>query len=66
MDRPTGQIIRRYERSRPGELVQVDIKKLGDIPDGGGHRIMPRQQAADEYRPQTNGKVECLVRSGWQ
>ncbi|MFD7282408.1 IS481 family transposase [Streptomyces sp. NPDC059862] len=45
MDWPTGQIIRRYERSRPGELVHVDIKKLGNIPDGGGHRIMPRQQA---------------------
>lgn len=45
MDRPTGQVIRRYERERPGELVHVDIKKLGNIPDGGGHRIMPRQQA---------------------
>ncbi|MYW09271.1 IS481 family transposase [Streptomyces sp. SID2563] len=45
LDRPTGQVIRRYERERPGELVHVDIKKLGNIPDGGGHRIMPRQQA---------------------
>jgi len=45
MDRPTGQVIRRYERSRPGELIHVDIKKLGNIPDGGGHRVMPRQQA---------------------
>ncbi|MEU9454196.1 IS481 family transposase [Streptomyces sp. NPDC048277] len=44
MDRPTGQVIRRYERERPGELIHVDIKKLGNIPDGGGHRIMPRQQ----------------------
>ena len=43
MDRPTGQVIRRYERDRPGELVHVDIKKLGNIPDGGGHRVMPRQ-----------------------
>ncbi len=45
MDRPTGQIIRRYEHERPGELVHVDIKKLGNIPDRGGHRIMARQQA---------------------
>ncbi len=45
IDRPTGQVIRRYERARPGELIHVDIKKLGNIPDGGGHRIMPRQQA---------------------
>lgn len=27
----------RYERDRPGELVHVDIKKLGRIPTGGGH-----------------------------
>jgi hypothetical protein len=44
MDRPTGQVIRPYERFRPGELVHVDIKKPGNIPDGGGHRAMPRQQ----------------------
>jgi transposase-like protein len=43
MDRPTGTVIRRYERERPGELVHVDIKKLGNIPDGGGHRVMARQ-----------------------
>ena len=36
MDRPTGRIIRRYEKSTPGELVHVDIKKLGRVPDGGG------------------------------
>jgi len=38
MDRPTGRVIRRYEKSSPGELVHVDIKKLGRIPDGGGWR----------------------------
>jgi transposase InsO family protein len=42
MDRPTGEVIRRYERDRPGELVHVDIKKLGRIPDGGGHRVVGR------------------------
>jgi transposase-like protein len=36
MDRPTGRVIRRYERERPGELIHVDIKKLGKIPTGGG------------------------------
>jgi transposase InsO family protein len=41
----TGEVIRasrstatRYERDRPGELVHVDVKKLGRIPDGGGWR----------------------------
>jgi hypothetical protein len=29
---------RRYERSRHGELVHMDVKKLGRIPDGGGWR----------------------------
>ena len=43
MDRPTGQVIRRYERDRPGELVHVDVKKLGRIPDGGGHKTLGRQ-----------------------
>ncbi|MFD0070634.1 IS481 family transposase [Streptomyces sp. NPDC127574] len=43
MDRPTGQVIRRYERDQPGELVHVDVKKLGRIPDGGGHRVLGRQ-----------------------
>ncbi|MFF5456270.1 IS481 family transposase, partial [Streptomyces sp. NPDC012950] len=43
LDRATGRVIRRYERDRPGELVHVDIKKLGNIPDGGGHKVLGRQ-----------------------
>jgi transposase len=43
MDRPTGRVIRRYERDRPGDLVHVDIKKLGKIPDGGGWKVLGRQ-----------------------
>ncbi|CAL9323413.1 IS481 family transposase IS1649 (plasmid) [Streptomyces sp. SudanB66_2053] len=41
-DRATGEPIRRYERSRPGELVHIDVKKLGRIPDGGGHKVLGR------------------------
>lgn len=40
-DRPTGIPIR-YVRERPGELVHLDVKKLGRIPDGGGHRFRGR------------------------
>jgi transposase InsO family protein len=29
----------RYERSRPGELVHIDVKKLGRITRGAGHRV---------------------------
>jgi transposase InsO family protein len=42
VDRVTGEPIRRYEMSRPGELVHVDVKKLGNVPDGGGWRIHGR------------------------
>ena len=40
-DRPTGIPIR-YVRERPGELLHMDVKKLGRIPDGGGHRFRGR------------------------
>jgi transposase InsO family protein len=33
----------RYEKSRPGELIHVDVKKIGRIPDGGGWRARGRQ-----------------------
>ena len=39
IDRPTGQVIRRYEHEHPGDLVHVDVKKLGRIPPGGGWRV---------------------------
>ena len=45
LDRPTGQIIRRYERDRPGELLHVDVKKIGRLRDGGGWRVHGRGSA---------------------
>jgi Integrase core domain len=49
-DPMTGEVIRasktttvHYERSRPGELVHMDIKKIGRIPAGGGWRAHGRQ-----------------------
>jgi transposase len=50
MDRPTGRVIRRYERDAPGELIHIDVKKLGRIPSGGGHRVLGRSTAT---RPQS-------------
>lgn len=45
----TGQVIRaskltavRYERQHPGELIHMDIKKIGRIPDGGGWKARGR------------------------
>lgn len=50
LDRPTGRVIRRYEREHPGDLVHVDIKKLGRIPEGGGWRAHGRGQAGRRQR----------------
>ncbi|MEU8229118.1 hypothetical protein AB0C12_05860 [Actinoplanes sp. NPDC048967] len=45
LDRPTGQLIRRYERDRPGELLHVDVNKIGRIRDGGGWRAHGQDRA---------------------
>jgi transposase InsO family protein len=44
-DRASGVVIR-YQRQRPGELVHIDVKKLGRIPEGGGHRAHGRAAAS--------------------
>jgi transposase InsO family protein len=44
VDRRTGEPIRRYEHDRPGAMLHVDVKKLGNIPDGGGWRFLGRAQ----------------------
>ena len=44
IDRATGEAIRRYEHERPGDLIHVDVKKLGRVPDGGGWRYTGREQ----------------------
>lgn len=50
----TGEVIRaskttaiRYERERPGELVHMDVKKIGRIPDGGGWKAHGRGTPRD-------------------
>jgi transposase InsO family protein len=50
LDRPTGRVIRRYEHPTPGDLVHVDIKKLGRIPTGGGHRAHGRRTGTPRGR----------------
>jgi len=37
--------VRRYEWAHPGDLVHVDVKKIGRIPDGGGWRVHGRGSA---------------------
>jgi transposase InsO family protein len=48
-DRPTGIPIR-YVRERPGELLHNDVKKLGRIPAGGGHRVRGRGNGTPRSR----------------
>jgi transposase InsO family protein len=44
IDRVTAEPIRRYEHPHPGSLIHVDVTKFGNIPDGGGHRFLSRQE----------------------
>jgi transposase InsO family protein len=50
LDRATGRVIRRYEHERPGDMVHVDIKKLGNIPAGGGHKVLGRNSVSRRNR----------------
>ena len=44
VDVKTGEPARRYEHETPGALIHVDVKKLGNISDGGGWRFVGRSQ----------------------
>jgi hypothetical protein len=59
IDRPTRTVVR-YERARPGELLHVDVKKLGRIRDGGGWRIHGRAMARADYDPDTRVGYDYL------
>ena len=68
LDPITGEIIRaskvttiRYERERPGELVHMDVKKLGRIPNGGGWRVHGRGIARDRINGPGFDYVHSLV-----
>lgn len=61
IDQATGLPVRkepaiRYERDAPGDLVHVDIKKLGTIPDGGGWRAHGRGSAPDRQAGVARGR----------
>jgi transposase len=52
---------RRYQRSRPGELLHVDVRKLGRIPDGGGWRLHGRGATATHHTQTTVGDAYLHV-----
>jgi transposase InsO family protein len=54
----------RYERSRPGELVHVDVKKLGRIVGGAGWRV---RGGAQHYNPTyTDNEGHRRNTVGWE
>jgi transposase InsO family protein len=55
---------RRYERERPGELVHVDVKKLGRIQCGAGKRITGQRR---NYNPEfTDAAGRVRKTTGWE
>ena len=62
LDRGTAEPIRRYEHDTPGDLIHVDVKKLGNIPDGGGcaPKAAPRANSTAPPRPDTPPTAEAV------
>jgi transposase InsO family protein len=57
--------IRRYERRRAGELIHIDVKKLGRIgPHGAGHRVLGRRARRDVTKLDADGVKRRQV--GWE
>jgi len=70
IDRHTGERVRRYEHETPGALIHVDVKKLANIPDGGGWRYVGRLQgrrnrAATTSRPRKHDRYERAIGIGY-
>jgi transposase InsO family protein len=59
------ETIHRYERSRPGELIHIDVKKLGRIgPHGAGHRVTGRKARRTKTRVDAEGVNRRRI--GWE
>ena len=54
----------RYGRERPGELIHIDVKKLGRIHDGAGHRVTGKRGRLTGQRTDSEGRVRQVV--GWE
>jgi transposase InsO family protein len=54
--------VRRYERSRPGELIHIDVKKLGRIEGGAGHRVTGKRH----YNPRRGPRGHEKRTVGWE
>jgi transposase InsO family protein len=54
----------RYERANPGDLIHIDVKKLGRIQGGAGHRITGRRPTAKPNRYDSDGVRHNTI--GWE
>ena len=57
LDRATGRVVRRMESAGCGDLVHVDVKKLGKIPAGGGWRMVGRTKGNRNARADKSSGV---------
>jgi transposase InsO family protein len=55
--------VRRYERSRPGELIHIDVKKLGRIVGGAGHRVTGKKHYVPRFTDHAGNKRKT---AGWE
>jgi transposase InsO family protein len=53
----------RYERARPGELIHIDVKKLGRIQDGAGKRITGVKRNPRRTQKLADGRDRNII--GW-
>lgn len=60
VDVKTGEPARRYEHDKPGAMIHVDVKKLGNIPDGGGWRFVGREQGW-QNRAMTRARLAASI-----
>jgi transposase InsO family protein len=54
----------RYERARPGELVHIDVKRLGRIEGGAGKRVTAIKRNPDSRRVDAAGRERKVI--GWE
>ena len=53
--------VQRYERERPGELIHIDVKKLGRIHGGAGKRITGHKKNPYKRRTDADGKERKVI-----
>jgi transposase InsO family protein len=56
----------RYERQRPGELIHIDVKKLGRIHNGAGHRFIGRPGQREAAGTRTDAEGHRRLQVGWE